>query len=122
MSFTFRPARGGEAWSADGKRRTLSEVRLGHVAVLTGLPPAYRQTSASIRSLAWQLGAELDDLDEAIAAFIGGAPLDARTVHLLRSAIAALAEPAMIIPASIAASIPVLSLARARLELLAKAR
>lgn len=92
MSFTFRVAKGGEMWSADGKRRSLTEVKLGHVSVLTGLPPAYRQTSASIRSLALMVDADADALATAIEDLRDGKPLDAGAVALLQSVIAELRE------------------------------
>lgn len=99
MSFTFRTTKGGEQWSPDNKRRTLTDVKLGHVSVLTGLPPAYRQTTASIRSLAHALGAEADELNDAIEALRDGSPLDARAVDLLSSVIAELREqPAETLP------------------------
>lgn len=123
MSFTFRVAKGGESWSADGKRRTLTDLKLGHVSVLTGLPPAYRQTSASIRSLAHQVDADADALAEAIEDLRDGKPLTAASVALLQSVIAELREQPADEPTP---DLPVLgipvSVARARLELLAKAR
>jgi HK97 family phage prohead protease len=97
MSFTFRPAKGGETWTGSGgeRRRVLSEVRLGHVAVLTGLAPAYQQTTASIRSLAHRLGAEAEELEDAIEAIRDGKPLDARAVDLIEAIVTDLrAEPA----------------------------
>lgn len=109
MSFTFKPTREGEVWSADGRRRTLTDVRLGHVTVVTsGYTPAYRATTASIRSLANTLGAEVDDLEDALSAIRDGTPLNARTVDLLQSVIAELREqpaetvtPALGVPLSI---------------------
>ena len=119
MSFTFRATRGGEQWSGDHKRRALSEVRLGHVAVLTGLSPAYRQTSASIRSLAGQLGAEIEELEDTLDLIRDGRPLDARAVAFLESIIGELREQ----PASTEQAPGLsISLARARLALAARAR
>lgn len=127
MSFTFRVTKGGEAWSPDGKRRTLTEARLGHVTVLTGLPPAYRQTTASIRSLAVRLSAEAEELNDAIEALRDGRPLDARAVELLTAVIGELREasPELVITVSPEPETRTgvsLSLARARLELARKAR
>lgn len=92
MSFTFRVTKGGEQWSPDNKRRTLTDLKLGHVSVLTGLPPAYRQTTASIRSLAHRLDTEAEELNDAIEALRDGAPLDERSVALLQSVISELRE------------------------------
>lgn len=61
MSFSFKPTRGGEKWS--GNRRSLSDVQLGHVSVLTGQEPVYPNTSLQIRSLASEFGASADDLN-----------------------------------------------------------
>lgn len=121
MSFTFRPVKGGETWSPDMKRRTLTEVRLGHVTVLTGLAPAYRQTTASIRSLANAIGAEADDLEDVLDAIRDGRRLDARAVDYLQSVIAELREQPAEAPIVADAAVP-LSLARARLALKARAR
>lgn len=122
MSFTFRATRTGETWSADGKRRSLSEVRLGHVAVLTGLAPAYRQTSASIRSLAGRLGAEAEELEDTLDLIRDGRPLDARAVALLESVVGELREqPAEAEPTAPSGGLSI-SLAQARLALMARAR
>lgn len=86
MSFEFRVPKGGDEWSQDRKRRTLKEVRLGHVTVLTGLPPAYRATSASIRSLAAQIDADADDLANAVENLREGRTLpDTDLLVLVRS-------------------------------------
>jgi len=124
MSFTFRVTRGGETWSADMKRRSLTDVKLGHVAVLTGLPPAYRQTTASIRSLAYIVGADADALATAIEDLRDGRALDVTAVDLLQTVIAELREQPAETTITDAAEAPVipLNVARARLALLAKAR
>ena len=118
MSFTFRVPKGGDTWSADQRRRTLTEVKLGHVSVLTGLPPAYRQTSASIRSLAAAISGDADALAEAIEDLREGRSLDADAVALLDAAIAQMrSDP----PAAAAAVITMpLTIARARLALAAR--
>ena len=60
MSFSFKPSKGGEKWS--GNRRSLSDLQLGHVSVLTGQEPVYPNTTLQIRSLASEFGASPDDL------------------------------------------------------------
>ena len=122
MSFTFQPAKNGDTYSADHRQRTLTELKLGHVTVLTGLSPAYRQTTASIRSLASRLGAEADDLEDTLEAIRDGKPLDARAVELLDAIVTDLrAEPAEAPIAAEVRGVPI-SLARRRLALMAKAR
>ena len=123
MSFTFRVTKGGEMWSADNKRRTLTDVKLGHVAVLTGLPPAYRQTTASIRSLAYAIGTDADALASAIEDLRDGRPLSAESVALLQSVIAELREQPVETPLTEApAAVLSLSVARARLALMSQVR
>ena len=123
MSFTFRVTKEGESWSANNKRRTLTDVKLGHVAVLTGLPPAYRQTTASIRSLAYGIDADPDALASAVEDLRDGKKLTPESVALLQSVIAELREQPAPEPTP---EVPVLgmslSIARARLALAAKAR
>ena len=118
MSFTFRPTKGGDMWSDDRKRRTLTNVRLGHVTILTGLAPAYRQTTASIRSLANELGCEADELNDALEAIRDGQPLDARAVELLSSVIDARREA----PAVVEAVLVTVPTRQWRLALASKAR
>ena len=122
MSFTFQTAKGGDTYSSDRQSRTLTELKLGHVTVLTGLAPAYRQTTASIRSLANRLGAEPDDLEDALEAIRAGQPLGLRAVSLIEAIVADLrsAPPEAPIVADLR-GLPI-SLARQRLTLLAKAR
>lgn len=122
MSFTFKPTKTGESWSSDMKRRRLTEVRLGHVTAITsGFIPAYRTTTASIRSLSTTLGTEAEDLEDVIDSIRDGKRLDARAVDLLQSVIAALREQSAteIVTGDPAAT---LSIRRLQLELAAKAR
>lgn len=60
MSFSFKPQRGGESWQ--GNKRSLSDLNLGHVTVLTGDEPVYPATTLQIRSLAQEFGAAPDAL------------------------------------------------------------
>lgn len=50
MSFGFAVDKGGDAWSADSRERTLTNVRLFEVSPVTGWP-AYGATSAGVRHL-----------------------------------------------------------------------
>jgi len=102
MSFAFAPTRSGESWAdgADGvQERTLSELILDEVSILTGKHPAYPGTSAFVRSLA--ADAELDEwaVAEAIETLRDGERnLTADEIGILTRAIEALtdkpAEPA----------------------------
>jgi hypothetical protein len=58
MSFEFSANRGGVSWSDDGKRRVLTSVRLWHVSVLTGLTPAYADTTVEMRAVADAIDAD----------------------------------------------------------------
>jgi uncharacterized protein len=72
MSFGFSTVR--DSWSADGSERTLEEVRLHEVSVVTGVP-AYPSTTASVRNLrviAKRTGTDADQLAEAISALEAG--------------------------------------------------
>lgn len=82
MSFTFRPARGGEQWT--GNARRLTDLALGHVTILTNDDPAYPATAKTmqLRSLAADLDADLDDLDSLVAALVEGRQLT-ETEHAL---------------------------------------
>ncbi len=82
MSFEFAPRKGGVQWSQEGTRRRLTDVKLYHVTVLTGLTPAYAATSAEIRSLADTLSEDPEDLE----AFIDALPAAVRSQRLLDSA------------------------------------
>ena len=63
MSFEFSGVgANGAPFSADKRRRTLKEVRLYHVTVLTGKAPAYAETTAAVRALSNQIGAEYSDV------------------------------------------------------------
>jgi len=72
MSFGFSTVR--DSWSDDGNDRTLNEVRLHEVSVVTGVP-AYPQTTASVRNLrviAKRTDTDVDQLADAISALEAG--------------------------------------------------
>ena len=112
MSFGFSVPKGGDSWNEDGSRRTLREVRLHEVSVVTF--PAYEATSAQVRdysALAVRAQADQDAIAEAMEALIDGSLTDAQA-DLLRSVVdqaAPKAEP----------SVP-LSVLQKQLDLIAK--
>ncbi len=72
MSFGFSTVR--DSWSDDGAERTLDEVRLHEVSVVTAVP-AYPQTTASVRNLrviAKRTATDIDQLADAISALEAG--------------------------------------------------
>ena len=99
MSFGFSVPSGGDKWSDDGMTRELRQVRLHEVSVVTGFP-AYKATSASVRSLdilAERTGVDADKLAEAITMLESGNTLSDESADLLSSAVSKLrAEPAKV--------------------------
>lgn len=85
MSFSFRATKNGEQWSDNYNRRRLTDVELGHVTVLTGHEPAYHATSGrlQVRSLAEQLNASPDDVQELVDALMEGRVLSPEQARLL---------------------------------------
>jgi uncharacterized protein len=99
MSFGFSVPSGGDKWSDDGMTRELRQVRLHEVSVVTGFP-AYKATSATVRSLdmlAERTGVDADKLAEAITMLESGNTLSDESAELLSSAVSKLrAEPAQV--------------------------
>ena len=94
MSFGFTVPSGGDVWSDDGAQRTLKQIRLFEVSVVTGFP-AYTATSASVRSfdaLAQRTGIDADQLAVAITNLEAGQTLTPDHANLLRETVAKL-EP-----------------------------
>lgn len=87
MSFAFKPVKGGEQWSPDGAARTLTDVRLFEVSILTGNAPAYPATTAFVRALSHQLEESEDALADAVLALAEGRELDDEQHRLLMEAI-----------------------------------
>lgn len=56
MSFGFRVPKGGDSWDwqSSPAQRSLLDVDLGDVSVLTGATPAYNETTAEVRALVEQ--------------------------------------------------------------------
>jgi HK97 family phage prohead protease len=90
MSFGFSVPRGGDTWSADGGRRTLTEVRLHEVSVVTG-QPAYAATTASVRKLAARVAVDEVSLAAALVTLESGEELDAAQADLIRGVVDQLA-------------------------------
>jgi len=90
MSFGFSVPRGGDTWSADGSRRTLTEVRLHEVSVVTG-QPAYAATTASVRKLAQRVAVDEATLAAALVTLESGEELDAAQADLIRGVVDQLA-------------------------------
>lgn len=92
MSFGFTVPRGGDSWSSDGSQRTLTEVRLHEVSVVTF--PAYPRTSAQVRSvdlLADKTGQDADLLQIALDRLEAGQELSDEQAALLGTVVAKLA-------------------------------
>lgn len=87
MSFAFKPTKNGESWSPDGQARTLTDVRLFEVSILTGNAPAYPATTAFVRALSHQLEESEDALAAAVLALADGRDLDDEQHRLLMEAI-----------------------------------
>ena len=90
MSFGFSVPRGGDTWSPDGSRRTLTEVRLHEVSVVTG-QPAYAATSASVRKLAARVAVDEVSLAAALVTLESGEELDEAQAELIRGVVDQLA-------------------------------
>jgi len=90
MSFGFSVPRGGDTWSPDGSRRTLTEVRLHEVSVVTG-QPAYAATTASVRKLAARVAVDEVTLAAALVTLESGEELDEAQADLIRGVVDQLA-------------------------------
>lgn len=89
MSFGFTVPRGGDKWSDDGSERTLHQVMLHEVSVVTGFP-AYEATQAAVRSLeklSQRTGMAVEDLTSALDALADGETLDEAQAEMLRKAV-----------------------------------
>lgn len=101
MSFEFYPTRNGAPFNQDRTQRTLRDVKLGHVTVLTGARPAYPATTAAIRSLAHSLGDEIEPLSDALAALHEGRALTGEQADLITRAVDSLRDTPKPAPASL---------------------
>lgn len=94
MSFTFKPAKSKTAqeWDKNRRARRLNEVNMGHVTVLASMVPAYNETTASFRSLAYRMETDVDDLETLFDALKEGRDLTDDEKGLLRK-LATVVEP-----------------------------
>jgi uncharacterized protein len=89
MSFGFHIPNGGDSWSDGGKQRTLNEIALHEVSVVSGFP-AYESTSAMVRTiarLAQRTQMDQDTLADAFSAFQSGEKLNADQVEVITQAV-----------------------------------
>ena len=96
MSFGFTVPPKGDKWSEDGMERTLTQVRLHAVSVVTGFP-AYEATTASVRNLAGlalRTNVDGDKLADALTALESGATLTSDQASVVREVVGKLEEPA----------------------------
>ena len=77
MSFSFAPGKraGAQEWGNNGRTRRLNEVKLGHVTVLASMVPAYNDTAAGFRAIAYRTEIDMDELDNLLAAIKEGREL-----------------------------------------------
>jgi HK97 family phage prohead protease len=122
MSFGFNVPKGGDTWSDDGQQRTLNEIALAEVSPVTGFP-AYRQTSASVRSLtilARRCQEDADLLEVAVDALLMGEQLGMDAATLLRTVIDKMSEKPEEPTAEITVEDIPLSLLMKQMDLIAK--
>ena len=94
MSFGFSVPRGGDKYSDDGKMRTLKEIRLHEVSIVTGFP-AYQATTASVRSLdilATRTKVDVDDLADVMLKLEAGETLKDKEASLINEVVNKLRE------------------------------
>lgn len=119
MSFGFTVPPKGDKWSEDGMERTLTQVRLHEVSVVTGFP-AYEATTASVRNLAGlaqRTNVDADALTDALTSLEAGKTLTLDQASMVRDVVAQLEEPA----AAEAPADDKLNIMRKQLDLLFKA-
>jgi HK97 family phage prohead protease len=92
MSFTFKPTKKGDQWNASRTARRLTDVVLGHVSVLASLVPAYNETTAQFRALAYRMETDVEELDNLFDALKEGRELSDDEKTLLRK-LSATVEP-----------------------------
>lgn len=117
MSFGFSVVK--DAWNSDYTERTISELRLHEVSVVTGFP-AYPQTTAAVRRLAMRTQQDADALSDAVTALESGDELSEDQATVLIAAVERLAPAKEPLTQTIADAIP-LSIKSKMLDLKAKA-
>jgi uncharacterized protein len=99
MSFGFSVPTRGDSWSDDGSQRTLKEIRLHEVSIVTGFP-AYEATTANVRSmemLAKRTNVNADALADAMIKLESGESLQPEQADLITEVVAKLKEPAVVV-------------------------
>jgi uncharacterized protein len=118
MSFGFSVPMRGDSWSEDGTQRTLKEIRLHEVSIVTGFP-AYEATTANVRTmeiLAARTNVDADALADAMIKLESGETLQPAQADLITEVVAKLKEPAPVVEESVES----LDIKRKKLELLLK--
>lgn len=119
MSFGFTVPPKGDKWSEDGMERTLTQVRLHEVSVVTGFP-AYEATTASVRNLtglALRANVDPDALADALTSLEAGKTLSSDQASMVRDVVTKLEEPG----ADVESVDDKLNIMRKQLDLLFKA-
>ena len=114
MSFGFSVPRNGDIWNEERTERTLKEVRLHEVSIVTSFP-AYAATTAQVRTidiLAKRAGCEVDSIADAIRSIENGRELSAEQ----REVVAGLVKALTLESAPVAEPSPKLNLLRAKLN------
>jgi HK97 family phage prohead protease len=92
MSFGFSVPRNGDTWNEERTERTLKEVRLHEVSIVTSFP-AYAATTAQVRTidiLAKRAGCEVDSIADAIRSIENGSELSAEQREVIAGLVDAL--------------------------------
>jgi uncharacterized protein len=114
MSFGFSVPRNGDSWNEERTERTLKEVRLHEVSIVTSFP-AYASTTAQVRTidiLAKRAGCEVDSIADAIRSIESGGELSPEQ----REVIAGLVDALTLQSAPVAEPSHKLNLLRAKLD------
>jgi HK97 family phage prohead protease len=92
MSFGFSVPRNGDSWNEERTERTLKEVRLHEVSIVTSFP-AYASTTAQVRTidiLAKRAGCAVDSIADAIRSIESGGELSAEQREVIAGLVDAL--------------------------------
>lgn len=114
MSFGFSVPRNGDIWNEERTERTLKEVRLHEVSIVTSFP-AYAATTAQVRTidiLAKRAGCAVDSIADAIRSIENGRELSPEQ----REVVAGLVKALTLESAPVAEPSPKLNLLRAKLD------
>lgn len=114
MSFGFSVPRNGDIWNEERTERTLKEVRLHEVSIVTSFP-AYAATTAQVRTidiLAKRAGCAVDSIADAIRSIENGRELSPEQ----REVVAGLVKALTLESAPVAEPSPKLNLLRAKLN------